>query len=216
MRRLIIGALSGVLATSASFMVLAPPAQADVKTDKPCQTDRYKTNYRIVTAAKQPRITHLSTYAIGPGGTRTTTKTAAFAKRISAAATFASEASVEASGAAKVMAKASAKVSMSLKAAGSRTSKKSQSITETVSNNTRHNVQYVFYAGVSGANGKFRKYYCKFYYVDGQSYGYARVTYKSGKWRSYAIPGEGAVRCGSGTKGLGALAKAAMKLGCRA
>lgn len=219
MRRLVIRTLATALATSAMVIVpltVTAPAEADVKTDRACKVGEYKTNYRITSSYRAPAITHIKTWGVGPGGTRTVTREVAFNQQISAAVKYTSGGSVEAGLPGKILGKAEAHMSLELAANGSRTKSGTSTVTDTVSNKTNRNVQYVFYKGVTKANGSFRKYYCKFYYLPGVNYGYARVTYKPGKWRSYAIPGEGAVRCGAGTSGLGALARAALKLGCPA
>lgn len=204
---------------AAATLVVAPftssPAHAD-GWGKACNPKTYSTRYTIVTATKAPAITHLTTYAIGPGVSRTVTKGVEKQTVISAAVTYNSKVSVEASLPAKILVKAGAEVNLTLQASGSHTAKSNSSVTEAVSNKTTRNVQYVFYKGVTKANGQFQKRTCSYYYFPGKNYGYYRVRVKDGKWRSYAIPGEGAVRCGSGTTGLGTLAKSALRLGCPA
>ncbi|KRA38329.1 MULTISPECIES: hypothetical protein [unclassified Nocardioides] len=204
---------AGVL-VSAPFT--SPPAHADGWGDA-CNPNTYGgARYRIVTATKAPAITHLSTYAIGPGVSRTITKAVSKQLVISAAVTYDSKVNVEASLPAKILVKAGAEVHLTLQASGNHTSTSNSSVTETVSNSTTRNVQYVFYKGVTKASGSFQKRTCSYYYFPGKNYGYYRIRVKDGKWRSYAIPGSGAVRCGAGTTGLGTLARSALRLGCPA
>ena len=105
---------------------------------------------------------------------------------------------------------------LSLAANGKRTTSKSIKVTEYISNPTKRNQQFVFYKGYTKASGRFVKYVCRIYYLPGQNYGPAFVPTTSGTWRSFAVPGEGAIRCGAGTTNLGALARAALRIGCAA
>lgn len=205
--------VAGLVSTLMSVGFVTGAQAADVVVDKTCSPHKYRTHYKIVRSYRAPAITHIKTVGISPGGSRKVSKTVNFQTRVSAAVNYSSSTSVSAG---KVLAKASAKVNMSLKASGSHTRSGSSTVSDRVVNRTRHNVQYVFYKGVTKANGSFRKYRCQHYYMPGQNYGYYKITYTPGRWRSYAIPGEGAVRCGAGTKNLGSLAKAALRLGCRA
>lgn len=181
-----------------------------VKTKKSCKPGKYKPNYKIVSSSFRPMVTHVSTYGIGPGVNRKVTKSSAYSETASSKVTFSSEVSAETGGFAKVIAKASVKVGFGLEKTKTHTSTKSVTVEDYVANNTRKNKQYVFYKGVSFAHGKYRYYRCVFYYVNGQSYGYARVTYYPGKWQSYGVPGDGALRCGAGTKNIGALGREAL------
>lgn len=205
-----------VLVAAAVVTLPTTAAQADVKTNKSCRYDRYESNYSITSAAKAPKITHLSTYSLPPSGTRKVTKTAKRYQKLTAGVNFNSSANISASGAAKVLVKAGGRVGMRLKAAGTSTKTTSVSVTESIRNNTGRNAQFVFYAGQTNASGSFRYSYCKQYYLPGQSYGPFFVTHRPGKWRSFNIPGSGAVRCGAGTANLGALATAAYRIGCKA
>ncbi|NYI43778.1 hypothetical protein BJ993_000858 [Nocardioides aromaticivorans] len=206
------------LAASVSLVAFpfgAPAAHADGWGDA-CNPNTYGgARYRIVSATKAPVITHISTYAIGPGVRRTITKSVEKQTVITAAVTYSSKVNVEASVAAKVLVKGGAEVNLQLQASGSHTSTTNSSVTEEVANTTSRNVQYVFYKGVSKASGRFQKRTCTYYYFPGKNYGYYRVRVKDGNWRSWAIGGSGAVQCGAGTS-LGALAKAALALGCPA
>ena len=205
------------LALAASFTVLpSTAADASVKTGTSCYYSKYHPHYTITSATKAPKITHIRTYSMPPSSSHSVTKSASYYQRLSASVGYSSGASISASGISRVLGEASAKVNMTLKAAGARTSTTSVSVTDTIANHTGHNVQFVFYKGWTKAWGSFRHYYCRQYYVSGQNYGPWFVTYDAGSWRSFNIPGSGAVSCAAGTRYLGALARAAYHLGCPA
>lgn len=210
--------MAGPAPASARPEVESAPAKAagvpgEVKTNKSCRPGRYKPSYRIRTAHQAPAITHVKSHGIPPSGSHTTTKTAAFAQRLSANATFKYGTEVGASGVAKVLVKAEAKLNVQLAARGSRTTRKNVKVTEVVSNPTRSNKIFVFYRGYTKATGSFRSYFCKIYYLPGQSYGPPFVTYRLGRWQSFRVPGEGALRGGAGSGG-NSLARAALRVGC--
>jgi hypothetical protein len=189
-------------------------AAGEVKTGTSCRPGRYAANYRITSAAQAPAVTHVSSYGISPGGSRKITKTSEFALQLKATASYEGSGTIGVSGVAKVLAKAEVTVKSSLAIEGSVTTRKNVSVTDTVSNPTGVNKIFVFYRGYTKVAGAFRYYFCKIYYLPGQNYGPAFVTYRTGKWRSYRVKGEGALRCGAGSDG-NALAAAALRLGCR-
>ncbi len=215
MRRLVVSGLGAAL-TSALLVAAPGVARADGKTATSCNPSTYKTHYRVTVSTKAPAITHLSTFSFAPGYRRTTERTASKQQVLSAAVRYSSSASVEAGLPGKILASASAQTKMSLAANGKRTTTSNVKITDYISNPTRHNAQFVFYKGQTKATGSFVKYACRIYYLPGQNYGPAFVTTTSGTWRSFAVPGEGALRCGAGTTNLGALARAALRVGCAA
>ena len=102
---------------------------------------------------------------------------------------------------------------VNLEASGSVTTTRNVTVTEDISNPTGSNKIFVFYRGYTKVAGSFRHYFCKQYYLPGQNYGPSFVTYRTGKWRSYRVMGDGAPRCGAGSGG-NALAAAALRLGC--
>jgi hypothetical protein len=214
MRRFVLPALA--VALTAALVSMPVAAQADTKTSTGCNPSKYKSHTKILTASKGPAITHLSTYSIAPGYHRTTKRTASEQLVLSASVTYKSGAHVEVGLPGKILGQAGAKVDLSLAASGKRTTSKSVTVTTYISNTTKKNAQFVFFRGQTKASGTFRKYFCRIYYLSGQNYGPAYVTYRDGKWKSYAIPGNGALRCGAGTSNLGSLSKLALKIGCRA
>jgi hypothetical protein len=220
--------IAGVASALALAATLAPVSQAvgaddpgmraeraagEVKTTTRCRPGRYTPRYKIRTARQAPRVTHVSAYTLPPSGSHSETKRSRFNQRLSATANFNGSFSIGASGVAKVLVKAEHKLNVSLKAAGSRTTTKDVTITRTISNPTGSNKTFVFFRGWTKAYGGFRYYFCKIYYLPGQNYGPAFVTYRPGKWRSYRVLGEGAPRCGAGSGG-NALVAAALRIGC--
>lgn len=225
--------LPSVMACAAAALVVAsvgaPPAGAstspggrsaqvaaspgEVKTNKGCRPGRYKTRYKIRAAHEAPVVTHIRNKGIPPSGMHKVSRTAIFEEQISANAKIKYGSQLGVSGVAKVLVKAEAKLDVQLAAAGSRTTKKNVTITDWVKNPTSSNKVFVFYRGFTKASGAFRQYFCKIYYLPGQSYGPAFVTYRTGKWSSYRVMGDGALRCGAGGAG-NALAAAALRVGC--
>ena len=215
MRRFALHGLA--IALTATALVAVPAAaHADGRTKTSCNPSKYNAHNKIITAVKAPAITHLSTDAFAPGYHRTTKRTATKQLVLAASVKYNSGLHVEASLPGKILGQAGAKVDLSLAANGKRTTSKSVSVTEYISNPTKRNAQFVFFRGQTKASGTFRHYYCRIYYLPGQNYGPSYVTYRDGKWKSYAISGSGALRCGAGTKNLGALSRAALRLGCQA
>ena len=214
--------IATALAVTSLTVASSAPAQASknsdgsIKTSKTCRPKKYQAHYAITAATKQPSITHIKTYTMPPFSRHKVTKTASFYAQLSSRVRFGGSAKIGASGITKVLTQAEVKVSMQLQAAGKVTTRHSVSVTDTIANPTKHNAQFVFYDGWTHAYGTFRYYYCRQYYLPGQSYGPSYVTYRQGRWTSYNIQGEGAFRCGSGTKSFGALAKAANRIGCAA
>lgn len=192
---------------------VAQRGNGEVKTNKSCRPGRYETRYRITSAHRAPRITQIKAYYLPPSGRRKTTKWASFYVRLKSSVKLNSSTSIGASGVAKVLAKAETEVNMQLKAAGEVTARGSVKVTDWISNPTNQNKKFVFFKGWEHASGGFRQYFCKIYYLPGQSYGPAFVTYRPGKWRSYNISGQGALRCGAGAPDNG-LGKAALRIGC--
>lgn len=215
MRRIATAVLTTLVGAALVVVLPAVPAMADGHTSTTCNLSTYTPHYKIMSAARSAGITHLSTHVLPPSGTRSVTRTTEFYRQLSAGVTYNSGATVSASGISKVLAKAEVAVNMELKAAGSVTNKSTLSITETISNPTGHNAQFVFYRGYTKASGAFRYYYCRQWYLPGQNYGPVYVSYHDGKWRSYNIYGEGAPRCGAGEP-PGLLGRAAYRIGCAA
>lgn len=216
MKMLILKAVTTLAVTASVVALPVANADASVNTHKGCHPAKYKAHYTITSAQKAPRITHIRTYAMPPSSRHKVTKSASYYSRLSASVRVGAGASISSSGISRVLGKASARVNMALKAAGTKTSTHSESVTDWIKNQTHHNVQFVFYKGWTKAWGSFRHYYCDEYYIDGQNYGPWFVTYDAGKWQSYNIPGNGAVSCASDVRYLGALARAAYRIGCKA
>jgi hypothetical protein len=207
------GSPAGARTAPSEQSAKAAGTPGEVKTNKSCRPGRYNPSYRIRTAHEAPAVTHVRSHGIAPGGSRTVTRTAAFQQRLSANARFKYGSEVGASGVAKVLLKAEAKLNVQLAARGSKTTTNNVTITDVVSNPTNSNKIFVFYRGYTNATGAFRYYFCKIYYLPGQNYGPPFVTYRIGKWSSYRVMGEGALRCGAGSGG-NALAAAALRIGC--
>lgn len=188
-------------------------ASGEVKTNKRCKAGKYETNYKILTAKREPKITQIKAYFMPPSGRRQVTKQASFYLQLKSQVKLQSSASVSASGIAKVLARAETAIDMQLKASGKVSVRGSVKVTDTIKNPTNSNQKFVFFKGYEYASGGFRQYFCKIYYLPGQSYGPAFVTYRDGNWQSYNLEGEGALRCGGGQvdQGLGRLALA---IGC--
>ena len=185
----------------------------EVKTSTGCRPGGYTPRYRVTTATQAPAVTHLSTYGIAPGGSRTITRTSDFTLQLQATATYDGSFTLGLAGISKVLAKAEATIHAQLAVAGSLTTRRNVSVTDVIQNPTSTNKIFVFYRGYTKVRGAFRYYYCKTYYLPGQNYGPSFVTYRTGKWRSYRVQGSGAIRCGAGSNGV-ALAAAALRLGC--
>lgn len=213
-------AVRGTVLAVATTVALIPssPAHAGsgVTTNKSCNPAKYTWHYTIASATKAPRITHIRTYAMPPSARHSVTRSASYYTRLAATVSANAEGSVKASGISRILGEASASVHMSLKASGARTSTHAVNVTDTIQNATHHNVQFVFYQGWTKAWGTYRYWGCVTDYQNGYNYGPSWVTYFPGHWQSYNIEGSGAVSCAAGTKYLGALAKAAWNLGCRA
>lgn len=222
--RAVVSTTVGLAAATAPFMstpfasagTVSPPPPGAVKTWTPCRVGTYRAHFTVVTAHRQPAITHISTYGIGPTVSHRVTRTAAYAQTVKAGWSVSASAHMSTSGFARLIAKVDVSLDGTYRNSAGHTSTGSVSVTDTVANNTRHNIQYVFYSGVTHGYGQFRYYFCNLYYRDGQSYGNPLVTYFPGKWTSYAVPGSGALSCSAGRTGLGALARLALTIGCPA
>lgn len=225
-RTLSIAGITGALALAATVVpvtqavaaddpgVRAERAATEVKTTKRCRPGRYSTRYKIMTARQAPKVTHVAAHTLPPSGSHRETRRSKFHQRLSATAKLNGDFSIGASGVFKILVKAEKRLNVSLKAAGARTTRKDVRITRTISNPTNTNKVFVFFRGWTKASGRFRQYFCKIYYLPGQNYGPAYVTYRPGKWRSYRVRGEGAPRCGAGSGG-NALVAAALRIGCK-
>lgn len=203
------------LAMIASLGAAASPASASepagwVNTGKACNWQTYKSHYTAAVSSKAPAVTHIQTFGMPPSASHTVTKTVHHSTTLSAAVNYNTSTSVGAEGAAKILVKASAEVHFGLKASGSHTTSTSTTVTDVISNPTSHNANFVFYAGWTKVTGSFRYYFCEEQSSPRHTW---HVYYKPGKWRSYGIYGEGAVRCGAGGT-LNALQKAALRIGC--
>jgi hypothetical protein len=206
-------AAAAVVAVGGS-LVTAPAADASsiyVDTGKPCNYHTYNSHYRVAVSAKNPVITHIRTYSMPPSASHKVTKKVTHATTLRAAARYRSDLSLSASGAARIFASASVSTHISLAARGSHTRTTSVKVTDVIRNPTRHNATFVFYAGDTRAKGSFRYYLCE------QKHAYSpwHVMYAPGHWKSYGVHGDGAVRCGAGTKGVNALGRLALRIGCR-
>lgn len=216
MRNKLVKAAVGLGLVASGILIPSAPAQAAkdvVNTGKPCQPPGaegggYKPRYKVVVKSKKPVLTHVQQFSMSPGGKRKETKKVARSTTLRAKVSYNSSAEVGATGLTKVIASASAKVNMSLAASGQHTTTKSKKVTDTIVNRTGKNKAYVFFAGQTRAKGTFRYYYChKARHPDAWT-----IYYRPGKWTSFAVPGEGAVRCGAGSQT--ALQKRALKVGC--
>lgn len=199
---------------STSPDTLSPPPRGAVRTSKPCRIGRYHAHPKLVTARSRPAVTHLSTYGMGPSVSHQVTRTARYQETVHSGWHFAGSADVSTSGLARLIAKVDIHFDGAYRKTTGHTTTRSVSVTDTIVNRTGHNVQYVFYSGVTHAYGRDRWYFCEQYYVNGQNYGPVLVTYYPGKWTTYTAPGSGALRCGAGRRGLGALARRALDMGC--
>ena len=208
MRRMA-SALSVIVMTAGMSLVGTAPAQAYVNTGKACNWRTYKSHSTVSVTSKAPKLTHVKQFSMSPGGKRTETKTVTHSTTLRAKVTYNSTMNIGATGLTKVIASASAKVNMGLAASGKHTTTKSVKITDVIVNKTGKNKAYVFFAGQTVVKGKFRYYFCE------QSGGQDRrwtVRYVPGKWTSYGVAGQGAVRCGAGSQT--SLQKLALKVGC--
>lgn len=208
----IVSVLVGMLTATGVTVGVAPAAHAAswfVDTGKPCNWRTYKTHDTVAIASKGPVLTHVQTFGMPPSASHTVTKTVEHATTLSATVGYNAKLSISSSGAARIIGKASAEVGFSLKASGSHTTRTSTKVTDTISNRTRHNANFVFYAGYTRVHGRFRHYFCE------QTHPYSRwtVRYSPGKWHSYGVYGDGAVRCGAGGT-LNTLQKLALRVGC--
>lgn len=223
-----LGAATGALALTSPTVAGAAPAQTSckncsppppgaVRTKKACKQAKYKTHLTLTTADKKPAITHISTYTIGAKVKQKVTKKAAYAETVKTNWHVAGKGTVSTGEIEKLLGgSVSGTLGASYRSKKGHTSLSSVKVTTMVTNNSNKNHQYVFYAGVIHGYGKFRKYFCENYYINGYDYGPSLVTYYPGTWTSWAIPGNGGVSCAAGRSGLGALAKAAYKIGCSA
>jgi hypothetical protein len=208
------GEQSAVRTAPASSGTLSKPPRGAVRTSAPCRLGTYKEHPKLVTAHRQPAVTHISTYGIGPTVSHKVTREADHATTVNSGWHLAGSADIATKGFASLIAKVDVHFDGNYKKSSGHTARGSVSVTDTVANRTSHNVQYVFYSGVTHAYGAVRWYFCEHYYVDGQNYGPNLVTYYPGTWTSYAVPGSGALSCSGGSRGLGALAKRALQIGC--
>jgi hypothetical protein len=195
-------------------VALAPAAGASpiyVDTGKPCNYHTYKSHYTVAVSAKNPVLTHIRTFSMPPSASHRVTKTVTHATTLRAAASYKSNLSLSASGAARIFASASVSTHISLAGRGSHTRTTSVRVTDMIRNPTRHNATFVFYAGDTRAAGSYRYYLCE------QKHAYSawHVMYAPGRWRSYGVHGDGAVRCGAGTRGVNSLGRLALRIGCR-
>ena len=205
----------GLCAALAPVVVVPAPASAadgPVRTDQRCRPKRYDNHYKVVTKDKRPVVTHLRAFAMPPSSSHQVTKTVSKQTTLRARVSYDMNTEIGVSGAAKVIAKASASTHLSLQARGSRTVNRQVKVTDTISNPTRKNAQFVFFRGNMSAKGAFRYYYCSMYYTPTGNVGYF-VYYKTGKWRSFAVYSDGAARCGAG-RAVNAVTKAALAQGC--
>ena len=210
---------SASASASAESSAAAPAARAasKVKTKKACNPQRYKVRHTLESLTTEPVITHINTVGISPGNGQRITEKVFFNRRAVTTINLDARVSVKTGALGSLAAKASAEVGVGFRRTTGKTKKTTSKVTTTVSNPTKSNKQFVFYKGATQAKGRFREYRCDAYYASPDSTNvYFRVTYYPGTWKSYAIAGSGALRCGGGTKGLGELAKAALRIGCKA
>lgn len=232
MRTLLIRSLLLSLATAASVAVVPTAVEAAdaadaaatvsrragdfVKTDKSCNYKRYHNHFTVRVKRNAPLVTHVSNYVFGPHYDRTVTKSSKFNDRATSGWHADATVKAESGGLSKLVAKAEVTIGGGYQKSTSHTSTSSLTVRDHITNPTNRNQQWVFYKGVMFAKGQYRWYQCHQFYVDGQSYGYFRVVYYPGSWRTYAVDGGGAASCSAGTAGLGRIAKAAMRIGCKA
>lgn len=219
----IMSALLGVLLTFALVVVPAATAGAEdggVDTGKVCNDaggeHGYKPNYKVKLKVKRPRLTHLQAHALPPTGKRSkaVTLNAEWARRLKVSVRFSTKTSVglEASAKRLILAKAGVQIGTGLAGLGERTEKKSKTVTvtESYSNPTEENQDFVAFAGRTQVTGTFRYRYCWRY----RRAEPATIHYRDGQWKSFTVRGTGLVRCGAGS-GARDLTRLALKLGCQ-
>ena len=202
----VLGAL-GVVSTAPADASTGP-----VRTSQKCNYKTYKNHYTARTTAKKPVVTHLHAYAMPPSSSHTVTKSASKQTVLKASVAYKSKTDISVSAAKKIMAAASVSAEMTLSASGSRTVDKTVTVTDTISNPSKRNAQYVFFRGNMAAQGTFRYTYCSRYYTPTGNIGYY-VYYKDGTWKSFQIYSDGAARCGA-AGAVNAVTKAALAQGC--
>jgi hypothetical protein len=154
-----------------------------------CMPQTYQGTYKVTTFHRHPVLTHVAHYVIGPSGSHTVTKTAAFETKITAGAELNVGGSV---GAGSVFAKVEGHFDVTVRAEGSHTQSGSISVTDVVANPTRRNKVFIAFDGVTVYSGKYFLRTC----------GRDRQVHRMhGHYRSYNDFTEGIPRCGAGDGG---------------
>ena len=208
----LVAALVGSFCLVGTTTAPAEAAGGPVRTSQKCKPAKYNNHYTAVTTAKKPVVTHLHAFAMPPSSSHKVTKSATKQTTLRARVAYKSKTDISVSAAKKILAAASVSAELHLAAAGSHTVTSSVQVTDTISNKTRRNAQYVFFRGNLSAKGTFRYHYCSMYYTPTGNVGYF-VYYKDGSWSSYQIYSDGAARCGAGGA-TNAVTRAALAQGC--
>ncbi|MBA2559804.1 MAG: hypothetical protein H0V07_07935 [Propionibacteriales bacterium] len=149
----------------------------------------YQGTYKVTTFNRTPVITHSSGLVLGPSGSHTVTKSAAFETKVVAGAELNAGGSV---GADTVFAKVEGHFDVTVRAEGSHTQSGSISVTDVVSNPTRRNKKFIAFDGVTKYFGRYFLRTCGW---DQQ------VHRKHGHYRTFNNYTEGIPRCGAGDAG---------------
>jgi hypothetical protein len=183
-----LGALAVSALPGAAIASLGRPADS-TSTRVGCMPQTYRGAYRVTTFHRHPRLTHVALYVIGPSGSHTVTKTAAFETKVTAGAELNAGGSV---GADEVFAKVEAHFNVTVRVEGSHTQSGSISVTDVVSNPTRRNKVFIAFDGVTVYSGH---YFLRTCGADRQ------VHRRYGHYRSFNNFTEGIPRCGAGDGG---------------
>jgi hypothetical protein len=179
--------IAGLPAQAAPALSPGPGGSGGTRTG--CFPQTYQGKLRVVTYHRGPFIAHSSGIVIGPSGSHTVTRTAAFEDKVTAGAQFNAGGSGEVG---TVFAKVNAHFDVTVKSEGSHTRSGSVSVTDVVSNPTRRNKKFIAFDGVTVYSGR---YYLTTCGAD------QRVHRKHGHYVTFNNITAGIARCGAGGAG---------------
>ena len=202
-----------LLTSLVSFGLVAVSPAAPSSAARPtCHQLHFIPKYDSGRVTVAPSIAQLNTKGFPPAYKRVTTLTVQKNDAYKAGAKIGGSYNTKVGN--KLIGQAEVELNMELSASGEWSTGSTDTVTEEISNPTKHNATFVFFRGSTKVTGDVMQSYCKDDVSGGNKY-WGHVYWKKvGKWASFDRRDDGAYRCGAGTKNVNKIGKLALKLGC--